>query len=94
MQLVSYISETCFSLEKTRDAVGVLHLECDLQSNVGRQLHQYRLSYHYLRRDRSYQLLSGIFVYKTQLDLMLMFPQINLKNAFLFHDCNFENYDL
>ncbi len=36
MQLVSYIEETRFSLEKTRDVVGVLHLECDLQGNVGR----------------------------------------------------------
>ncbi len=38
---MSYIEETRLSLEKTRDAVGVLHLECDLQGNVGRQLHQY-----------------------------------------------------
>jgi hypothetical protein len=25
------------------DVVGVLHLECDLQGNVGRELHQYSL---------------------------------------------------
>jgi hypothetical protein len=47
--LVSYILEARCSLKKTRDAVSVLHWcswcptfgVCDLQGNVGRQLHQY-----------------------------------------------------